>query len=245
MVRFDVDAQQRGHPLVLLAGALRAAQRGPLHHPPEGGQQHGGDHHDHDLLVGQRDGVDVAPAQRDHLAQHRGHRLVARALGHLHQVRQEDRHADGGDQRGKPEGAAQGPVGEPLDGPGPERGEQHPQDQHDEQRDRQRAEAQHLRQHHQEDQPDEGGEHEHVAVREVDHADDAEHHRVADGDEAIDGAQRDAVDHLLDEIFHALVPSPESRRPEASRGRGAATTQEGGQNAVWLPNYPAARLGGR
>jgi hypothetical protein len=41
---------------------------------------------------------------------------------------------------------------------------------------------------------------------EVDHADDAVDHRVADGDEAIDGAQRDAVDELLDEIFHAPIP---------------------------------------
>ena len=55
----------------------------------------------------------------------------------------------------------------------------------------------------QEDEGDEGGEHEHVAVGEVDHADDAEHHRVADGDEAVDRAQREAVDHLLEEIFHA------------------------------------------
>ena len=38
---------------------------------------------------------------------------------------------------------------------------------------------------------------------EVHHADDAEHHRVADGDEAIDRAERDAVDELLDEDFHA------------------------------------------
>src|SRR5262249_30588644 len=39
---------------------------------------------------------------------------------------------------------------------------------------------------------------------EVHHADDAEHHRVADGDEAINGAERDAVDELLEEDFHAL-----------------------------------------
>jgi hypothetical protein len=42
-------------------------------------------------------------------------------------------------------------------------------------------------------------------VREVDHADDAEHHRVADRDQAVDRAERDAVDELLDEDFHALV----------------------------------------
>ena len=59
-----------------------------------------------------------------------------------------------------------------------------------------------CRQHHEKDEGDEGGEHEDVAMREVDHADDAEHHGVADGDQAVDGAQRHAVDHLLQEIFH-------------------------------------------
>jgi hypothetical protein len=39
---------------------------------------------------------------------------------------------------------------------------------------------------------------------EIDHADDAVDHRVADGDQAIDRAQRDAVDELLDEILHAV-----------------------------------------
>jgi hypothetical protein len=58
------------------------------------------------------------------------------------------------------------------------------------------------RQRHEKDEGDEGGEHEHVAMGEIDHADDAEHHGVADGDEAVDGAQRDAVDQLLDKIFH-------------------------------------------
>src|SRR5260221_13776907 len=41
---------------------------------------------------------------------------------------------------------------------------------------------------------------------EVHHADDAEDHRVADGNEAIDRTERDAVDELLDEDFHARAP---------------------------------------
>ena len=81
---------------------------------------------------------------------------------------------------------------------------------------------------HEEDQGDEGGEHEHVAVGEVDHADDAEHHRVADGDQAVDGAQRDAVDELLEEIFHALAPP--SSRPRVARCR-LADAARGGYNA--------------
>ena len=52
------------------------------------------------------------------------------------------------------------------------------------------------------DQRDEGRHHEHVAMGEVHHADDAEHHGVADGDETVDGTERDAVDELLNEDFH-------------------------------------------
>ena len=40
-------------------------------------------------------------------------------------------------------------------------------------------------------------------MREIHHADDAEHHGVADGDKAVDRAERDAVDQLLQEIAHA------------------------------------------
>ena len=50
---------------------------------------------------------------------------------------------------------------------------------------------------------DERADHENVAVREIDHADNAVDHRVADGDQAVDRTERDAVDELLDEIFHA------------------------------------------
>ena len=65
-----------------------------------------------------------------------------------------------------------------------------------------------LGQEQEDDQRDEGREHEHVAVGEVDHADDAEHHRIADGDEAIDRAQRQPVDELLNEIVHAALQPP-------------------------------------
>ena len=48
----DVDAEQRGHLAVLLAGALRAAERRLADEVPEAGQQHRGDDDDDDLLVG-------------------------------------------------------------------------------------------------------------------------------------------------------------------------------------------------
>src|SRR6185312_16180097 len=46
---------------------------------------------------------------------------------------------------------------------------------------------------------------EHIAMGKIDHADDTEHHGVADGDQAVDGAERNAVDELLDEIIHAVT----------------------------------------
>src|SRR5262249_27003175 len=50
---------------------------------------------------------------------------------------------------------------------------------------------------------DEQAQHEHVAVGEVDEADDPVDHRVAEGDEGEDGAPGDPVDRLLDQD---LVP---------------------------------------
>ncbi len=46
---------------------------------------------------------------------------------------------------------------------------------------------------------------------EVHHADDAEHHRVADGDETVDRTQRQPVDELLHE--HAPIHEPAALRP--------------------------------
>jgi hypothetical protein len=39
-------------------------------------------------------------------------------------------------------------------------------------------------------------------MREIDHADDAVNHRVANSDQAIDGAQSQTIDQLLQEVFH-------------------------------------------
>ena len=46
-----------------------------------------------------------------------------------------------------------------------------------------------------------------TTVGEIDHAYDAVDHRVADGDQAIDASQRQAVDELLGEILQT-VPAP-------------------------------------
>ena len=49
---------------------------------------------------------------------------------------------------------------------------------------------------------DERADHEDLAMGEVDHADDAVDHRVADGDQAVDRPEGDPVDQLLQKIFH-------------------------------------------
>src|ERR1700722_19211577 len=56
----------------------------------------------------------------------------------------------------------------------------------------------------------------------IHHADDAEHHRIADGNQAVDRTERDAIDELLDEVFHASAALSESRQ---SLNRGAPQRQ--------------------
>ena len=211
MVRSTSTPSKRRHLLVLLAGALRAAEPRLRHQIPERQQQHRGDAPDDELLVGQRHRKIVLVEQHELALHHRRDRLVARALRHLHEIRQEDRHADRRDQRRQPERAAQRPVGDALDHPVDQRGEQHRHDQHDEQRQRDRGDAEPGGEDQEGDQRDEGRDHEHVAMGEVHHADDAEHHRIADGDQAVDRTERDAVDELLDEVFHASAALSESR----------------------------------
>jgi hypothetical protein len=169
-------------------------------------------HHDQDLHIGNRTAKGTLN-QRVAALDQRRQRLDARALGDLHEILQDDRHADGGDQRREPERMAQRPVGEALDRPAVERGQCHRDQQHQEQRERHRThadgdEAEKC------DQRDKGAHHENVAVGEIDHANDAVDHRIADGDQSVDRAERDAVDQLLEEIVHAL----RSRLP---RGRPA------------------------
>ena len=126
---------------------------------------------------------------------------------------QDDRHADRGNQRRQAKAAAQRPVGEALDRPAVERGQRHGDQEHQEQRQRHRGHAD-CDQREKADQRDEAPNHEDVAMGEVDHADDAVDHRVADGDQAVDRAERDAVDELLEKIFH---------RPLSARVKVAGT----------------------
>src|SRR5262249_18907387 len=94
-----------------------------------------------------------------------------------------------------------------------------------------RADADPSSQYEECDERDERRNHENVAMGEIDHADDAKHHRVADGDEAIDRAERDAVDELLDEDFHGRAPAAEPRLRDSAGAEalaGVHSTSNGG-----------------
>ncbi len=109
---------------------------------------------------------------------------------------------------------AQRPIGDPLDRPVPHRGERHPRRQHDQERQREGGHPENLGEDEKDQQRDERRQHEHVAMGEIDHADDAVHHRIADGDETIDRSEREPVDELLQEIVHASI-RPRVLRPHA------------------------------
>src|SRR3712207_9210856 len=66
--------------------------------------------------------------------------------------------------------------------------------------------------------------HEDVAVREVDHADDAVDHGVAHGDQAVDHPQADPVDQLLQRVSQGFLPAA---FPCATDARAARATCEG------------------
>ena len=118
----------------------------------------------------------------------------------LHAVLEEERDAERADQRRDARRGAQRPVGEPLD------------------RDPDDGTADHRREHHQEDhepdrdcrvsgaaeemqhaEADVGADHEDVAVGEVEELEDPVHHRVPEGDQGIDAAERGRVDERLEE----------------------------------------------
>ena len=138
-------------------------------------------------------------------------RLVAAEVGAEEQERrglEEERDAERRDQRGDARRVPERPVGEALD------------------HDAERARAHHRRHQHREDDEEhrrrqwrdrpteqrehgvarEGAHHVHLAVGEVQQLEDPVHHRVPEGDQGVDGAEREPVHHLLDEEVGIHVP---------------------------------------
>ncbi|MND78935.1 hypothetical protein D3C80_706560 [compost metagenome] len=124
-------------------------------------------------------------------------------LGVLRQqngVLQEDRHADGGNQRDQTVAAAQGAVGDPFDAVAVGTGYNDGCEKSGGHQQRHAVESQHG-------QPGDGDErhvganHVHLAVGEVDHSNDAVDHRIADGDQGIRAANGQAINQLLEEVI--------------------------------------------
>ena len=101
-------------------------------------------------------------------------------------------HADGGDHDGHSGGGAQRLVGCPLDQKAQQDGEQDGQRQGDGQ----------GQPHGGQVDGDQAGDHEHVAVGEVDQAQNTVHHGVADGDQGVLTSHGDAGEQYGNSIFH-------------------------------------------
>ncbi|MNV26594.1 hypothetical protein D3C71_1177190 [compost metagenome] len=116
---------------------------------------------------------------------------------------QEDGHPDGGDERNQTLGAAHGPIGHALDAPAVGAGNHNRTDKTGTDQQPAAVDA-HHHQGGDDHKGDIAADHIHLAVGEVDHADNAVNHGVADGDQRIGASQRDAVKHLLQEIEKLL-----------------------------------------
>jgi hypothetical protein len=123
-------------------------------------------------------------------------RHVARTFGQADVVLQEDRHPDGGDQRNQALGAAHRPVGHALNAPAVGAGNHNRADKPGGDQQPAAVDA-HHHQRGDDHKGDIAADHVDLAVGEVDHADNAVHHRIADGDQRVGASQRDAVKHLL------------------------------------------------
>src|SRR5690606_19528830 len=148
------------------------------------------------LHVGNGNAAHGALAQHEIAGQQVGDGLVLGVLGQHHGVLQEDGHADRGDQRDQSVATAQRPVGDPFDAVAVGTGDDHAGGEGDEHDGYQAVDAGHGQQGNG-DEGDVRTDHVHLAVGEVDHADDAVHHGVADGNQRIGAADGQAVHHLL------------------------------------------------
>lgn len=137
-----------------------------------------------------------------HVIDQRRDRLVARTLRDLNEVRQNDGHADRGNQRRQTEGSAKRPIGNTFDCPVPETRHKHRDDEHDQKRQGDRNACNECRENKKDDQGSEAAKHEDIAMGEVDHADNTIDHRIADCDKAIDRSKSQPVQELLDEVLH-------------------------------------------
>jgi len=113
---------------------------------------------------------------------------------------QEDRHADGRNQRNKPITATQGTVGNPFDAVAVGAGNHNAGEKRGSQQ-KWHAVQTHHGQAGDGDKRNIGTNHVHLAVGEVDHSNNAVNHRIADGDQGISAANVEAVNQHLEEVI--------------------------------------------
>ena len=172
---------------VLRAGARGAAHARMLDVHGQGNHQQHGHHDDEYAGVGDED-LEITHVEVDGTRQQRWHGHVACALAQSHPVLQEDGHADGRDQRHEARALAHRLIGHLFDHQAIDAGDEDGDHQHqaDDGPDGQAALRAHSRKR---DESDIGPEHVDVTVGEIDHADDAVDHGVANGDQGVNGSE--------------------------------------------------------
>lgn len=209
-----IHPHQLGDGRILGGGAHGAAQAGAVDEQQQAGHHAGGHQDDDHLQVGEGGAQHFVGLGR----QHGGEGMVAAAPDHHGQVLQHDGDADGGDQGGQPGRLAQGPVGDLFDAVADghaHRGGGHEADQGDD-RARQAGAGQQL----DHGKGGEGTDHDHFAMGEVDEAQDAVHHGVAEGHQGVDAAEHQAVDDLLQKNVHGIPVRTCKRRHRAPFAMG-------------------------
>ncbi len=127
--------------------------------------------------------------ESQHAVEHGRHALLARPLTDLGVVLQDQRHADGRDQRCQARGVTQRFISDALDGPAVHPRHHDGEDQRAEDQQRKRFQPEEGEE-RQADSAEIGGDHIHFAVGEVNHADNTVNHGVADGYQSVDRPQR-------------------------------------------------------
>ncbi|CAI8911256.1 hypothetical protein EMIT0196P_90181 [Pseudomonas chlororaphis] len=195
-----VDTQQVGHLDVFGTGTAGAAQAGTG--DEQGQAEHGdeGHHEHHDLHVGNQHFMCATWPDGEVARDQVGDGFVLGVLRQQNRVLQEDRHADGRDQRDQTVAAAQGAVGDPFDAVAVGTGNDDGRDEGRGHQERDTVESHHG-QARDGDERHIGTDHVHLAVGEVDHSNDAVNHRIADGDQGIRAANGETVNQLLEKVI--------------------------------------------
>jgi hypothetical protein len=210
-----MNAHQAGRGHVLGHGADGFTQtRAPYQVIEAKKHQRGHGHHDDGFYLDghlQGQGKGVLQARVTGIVQIKF--AVPQAFHQAHEILQEERHPDGGDERDQPvdvAAASQRPIGQPLDGHGHPAGDG---GRHEHGQQGQQIGIAHMRAEVAVDfDPGDGADHKHFGMSEIDQAQHAVHHGVAQGDHGVDTAQQQAFQQharqKLDQFVRQVLGSP-------------------------------------